>query len=174
MRYLLILVFSLAAETTPAMADAGSTDSQVAQTMLTEIRDLRHDLWSTAATIQRVQIAIYRAQAQAALLDKATQRLDQARMQCKQEKDQQKFFATQIEQAEERKQNPQNASDKTSAEQMIAQFKLSLETLTGEAQQCQVDQTDAEAQFRAEDAKMNELQGQLDQLDQLLAGRGPK
>jgi peptidoglycan hydrolase CwlO-like protein len=170
LRYLLILVVSLLAENTPAIADVVSSDSQVAQTMITEIRDLRHDLWNTAAIIQRVQIAMYRAQAQTALLDKATQRLDQARMQCQQQKDQQNFLATQIRQAEERKQNPQHASDKTSAQEMTAQFKLLLEQLTGEMQHCQVEQTDAEAQFRAEEAKMNELQGQLDHLDQLLAG----
>ena len=165
MRCLLILFLALAVETAPAADQAVSSD------LLAEIRDLRHDLWNTAATIQRVQIAMYRAQAQAGLLDKATQRLDQARMQCKQQKDQQKFLAAQMEQAEERKQNPEDASYKTSTEQMIAQFKLSLETLIGELQQCQADQTDAEGQFRAEEAKMNDLQNHLDQLDQLLAGR---
>ncbi len=164
MRYLLIVFLALAVDSAPAADQAVSSD------LLAEIRDLRHDLWNTAATIQRVQIAMYRLQAQTALLDKATERLDQARMQCKQQKDQQKFLAAQLEQVEERKQDPQDASYKTSAEQMIAQFKLSLETLTGEMQQCQADQTDAEAQFRAEEAKMNDLQGQLDRLDHVLAG----
>jgi hypothetical protein len=68
--------------------------------MLTEIRQLRHDLQTTAATIQRVQIVMYRLQAEAALMDRATQRLDQARAGCSQGQMQRKRLAAQIEQAE--------------------------------------------------------------------------
>jgi hypothetical protein len=44
----------------------------------------------------------------------------------------------------------------------------------GQAQQCQGEQADAEAQFRLEQAKMSELENQLEQLDRVLAGEGKK
>jgi|HubBroStandDraft_6_1064221.scaffolds.fasta_scaffold85359_1 hypothetical protein len=57
---------------------------------------------------------------------------------------------------------------------MISRLQSSLETFTGEARPCQVERMDAETQFHSEQAKMNELQGQLDQLDQVLARPGRK
>lgn len=174
MRFLLILFLMLAANTAPATAQTLSPDSQMAQSMLMEIRELRRDLQNTAASIQRVQIVMYRLQAQAALLDRATQRLEQARNECKQTQAQQKLLAADIEQAETRKRNSQNASDQTAADQIISQLQSSLETSNSEMQQCQVEQSDAESQFRAEQSKMTELQDQLDQLDQVLAGHARK
>jgi hypothetical protein len=108
--------------------------------MLTEIRELRQDLRNIAATIQRVQIMMYRLQAQAALVDKAAQRLEQARGECKQAHSQQKMLATQIEQTEARRRNSQNKSDEKTAEQTITELHSALEMSAGETQQCQVEQ----------------------------------
>jgi chromosome segregation ATPase len=163
MRCILILFLALAVENAPAADLAVSSD------LLAEIRDLRHDLWNTAATIQRVQIAMYRLQFQTALVDKVAGRLEQARSECKQAQSQQKLTATEIEQAEAQKRNPENGNDRAAVEQMISQLHASLETLTGEIQECQVEQTAGEAQFRAEQAKLEELQNHLDSLDQVLA-----
>jgi chromosome segregation ATPase len=174
MRCTLMLVLTLVARPGPAAAQTVSSDSTMAQPMLTEIRELRQDLRNIAATIQRVQIVMYRLQAQAALVDKAAQRLEQARGECKQANSQQKMWATQIERTEAKRRNSQNPSDEKNAEQMITQLQSSLEILAGEAQQCQVEQVDAGTQYQGEQAKMNELQSQLDQLDQILAGHGRK
>src|SRR5580698_5435775 len=106
----LMLFFTLAIPIAPAVAQVVLSDSQMAEAMLTEIRALRQDLGNTAATIQRVQIAMYRLQAQAFVVDKAEQRLDQARNSCQQTQTQRKFILTQIDQAEARKQNLQNVS----------------------------------------------------------------
>jgi hypothetical protein len=73
-----------------------------------------------------------------------------------------------------RKRNSQTASDQRLAEEMISRLQSSLETFTGEAQQCEVERVDAETLFHSEPAKLNELQGQLDQLDQILASPGRK
>jgi hypothetical protein len=165
---------TLAIPIAPAVAQVVLSDSQMAEAMLTEIRALRQDLGNTAATIQRVQIAMYRLQAQAFVVDKAEQRLDQARNSCQQTQTQQKFILTQIDQAEARKQNLQNVSDQRALEQTISQLRSSIETAAGETQQCQIEQVDAENQFRGEQAKKNELENQLDRLDQVLAGHGGK
>jgi chromosome segregation ATPase len=165
MRYTLMLFLTLAIKTAPA----GELD---AQTMLEEIRALRLDLRNTAATIQRVQIMMYRLQAQSALLWKATERLEMARGQCKQAQEQQKSTAVQIEQM--RKQGSQTGVDPKNIEQVIFQLQANTEMWASQAQQCQGEQADAEAQFRVEQAKMNELENQLEQLDRVLAGYGRK
>jgi len=173
MRCTLILTLTLVVETA-LVAQPISSDSQMTQPMLTEIRELRQDLRNIAATIQRVQIVMYRLQAQANLVDKAAQRLEQARSECKQAQAQQKMVASQIEKAEARKRNSQNASDEKITEQLNANLQASLEMWAAQAQQCQPEEMDAETQFQGEQAKMNELQNQLDQLDQVLAGHGRK
>ena len=164
------LTYGLALFLNGAFAQALLPDSQATQTVLTEIRQLRHDLHTTAATIQRVQIVMYRLQAEAALMDRATQRLDQAHAGCSQGQMQRKRLAAQIEQAETRKRNAQNPSDQRAAEEMLSNLKDSDEMWASQEQECQIEQTEAETQFRAEQAKMNDLQAQLDKLDRLLAG----
>ena len=43
--------------------------------------------------------------------------------------------------------------------------------IANEEQQCQAEQADAEIQFRSEQAKMIDLQDQLDNLDRVLASQ---
>jgi len=172
MRCTLKLTLTLVVKTALAVAQPVSPDPQLTQPMLTEIRELRQDLRNIAATIQRVQIVMYRLQAQAALVDRASQRLEQARSECKQAQAQQKLVASEIEKAEARKRTPQNTFDEKVAEQLIANLQSSLEMSAAQAQQCQPEEVDADSQFQREQAKMNELQNQLDQLDQVLASHG--
>jgi len=167
MRCTLMLSLMLVTKTVPAVAQAVPAESPMALTLLTEIRTLRLDLRNTAATIQRVQILMHRIQVQAALADKAEQRLELARNQCKAANDQQRSVSAEIEQL--RKQNADNAADQKVTERTISQLQAQMETWTGQAQQCQVEQIDAETQFRAEQAKMTALEEQLTQLDRVLA-----
>jgi chromosome segregation ATPase len=154
----------------PALAQTASPDSSLTQALLTEIRLLRQDLQTTAVTIQRVQIVMYRLQAGTTLMARATQRLDDARAKCSQAQVQRKNMATQIEQAEERQRNTQNPAERKDLEQMVPRFKASLEMWTNEEQQCQAREAEAETQSRAEQAKLTDLQDQLDKLDKVLAG----
>lgn len=174
MRFTSICLLVLVFKATAFAAEAVSGEPQVTQAMLTEIRQLRHDLQTTAATIQRVQIVMYRLQVEAAQLDRATQRVEQARANCRQAQMQRKVFTGQIEQAEARRRNAESPSDQAAAEQLLAQFKSSADEWAGEEQQCQAEQVDAETQLRAEQSKMNDLQEQLDKLDNALAGDGKK
>jgi len=174
MRLSFRLWFTLAFCAAGAHAQGSAADAQIAQVLLTEIRELRQDLRNTAGTIQRIQIVMYRHQAQAGALEKATQRLDLARNVCKQTQQQQKRMAAQIEKAEERKRDSQDPTEKVAAEQMMVNFQETMEMFTTQAQECQAEQVDAENQLRTEQAKMNELDDQLNQLDQILTGRGTK
>lgn len=169
---ILICFAGLVLRTTDVVAQTAPSDSQVTQAVLSEIRQLRQDLQATAAIIQRVQIVVYRIQAQESLLTRATERLETARNICKGSEMQRKHFTTQIERAEAAKRNAQNPSDRQAAEQMLADLKSSAEMFASEASDCQRNQVDAEIQVRTEQAKMSELQDQLDRLDKILAGDG--
>ncbi|HTB10619.1 MAG TPA: hypothetical protein VK752_03565 [Bryobacteraceae bacterium] len=156
MRYLLMILLTLAPD-------------QTADSLLAEIHALREDLRSTSAAMQRVQIVLYRLQMQAFLVEKATGRLDMARAQCSAAESGQKGAAAQIE--EMKKQSSQSGVDQKVIEQKISQFQTIMEASARQAQECLAEQADAEAQFRLEQGKMSELEGQLERLDRVLAGK---
>jgi chromosome segregation ATPase len=150
------------------LSQTQSQDTQVTQALLTEIRLLRQDLQATAATIQRVQLVMFRMQTAAAALNRATQRLDEARNRCNFVQPQRKMLTVQIEQAENRQRTAQGGIDTWAGEE-VARLKGNLEMLAVQEQQCQSALLDADSQFRAEQAKMNELQDQFDKFDRALA-----
>ena len=160
--------------TTEAGAETPAPDSQTTLALLAEIRQLRLDLQNAAATIQRVQIGMYRLSTQSAQFERAKERVAQARNACKRVQWQRQNLSAQVERAEALKRNAQNSSDQQRAQQMFAQIQSETAALATQEQECQVEQANAEAQFRTEEGKMNELQDRLDRLDRVLAGYGQK
>ena len=156
--------------TTAAFAQTTSSDSQLTQALLTEIRQLRQDLQTTAAVIQRVQILTFRLQMEAGLLTRATQRLDEARTKSSQAQMNTKAIASQLEGAEIRQRAAQNAIEQKNADDSVKSSRSLLATMTNEEQQCRAREVEAEAQSRAAQARVNEFQDQLDRLDKSLAG----
>ena len=154
---------------TQLFGENATTDSPVTQALLTEVRQLRSDLQATAASIQRVQIVMYRLQAGTAQLDRATQRRDEARAQCNQAQQQHKWTTTRIEQMEARRRDAENPATRKAAEEEVASLRATLEDSANQEQQCQVEVAEAETQLKAEQATMNGLQEQLERLDNLLA-----
>jgi hypothetical protein len=167
----MIRVLLLLAISTPVFAQSNSTDAQLTQALLTEIRGLRQDLQTTAATIQRIQIVMYRLQAQTAIMNRVTQRLDDARNRCTGAQNQRKAMTGEIQRQEERLRTAANPLEQKQAEDMIARFKMQLEMSSNEEQQCQVRESDADRDYRAEKAKMAELEDTLEKLDKVLAGK---
>jgi len=154
---LLLFAYPLMAQTQP--------DTQA---LVNEIRLLRQDLQTTAATIQRVQIVMYRLQAETALVTRTMQRLDDARAGCTRAQGQRKTTATQIEHAEEQLRNAQNPADRKRFEEILPQLKTTLEIWTNDEQQCHTREAEADSQFRTERAKLSDLEEQLDKLDKAL------
>ena len=157
--------------TLPAFAQNASTDNQLTQALLSEIRQLRQDLAVTALTIQRVQIVMYRLQAQSTILSRATQRLDDARNRCTSDQNQKKMMQGEIERNEERLRTTQDPNQRRQTEDLIARFKSQVEVLNNNEQQCRVREADADNAYRTEKAKMSELEDQLEKLDKVLAGK---
>lgn len=174
MRRASVLILAALLIATVAPAQTGPPDAQLTQAMLTEIRQLRQDLQTAAATIQRVQIVMYRLQVQTALVNSAAQRRDEAHVMCAGVEQRQRYLMAQIELIEARLRNSQNPADKQAAEAQLSMFKGNLDGLATEAQLCPAREAEAETQLRTEQAKMNDLDAQLDKLDQVLSSLGAK
>jgi chromosome segregation ATPase len=142
--------------------------------MLAEVRQLRQDLQTAAATIQRVQIVMFRLQLQGAALGVARQRVEMAGFSCNQAAQQRQNTTAQIERIEAARRNTQNPAEQKADEDALLQFRSEMEAIAKQEQECQVQQAESAAEFRSEEAKMNDLQEQLERLDRTLAGSGRK
>src|SRR5258708_28378830 len=75
----LLLVPSLLLISMPVFGQSFSSDSQTLQSLLAEVRQLRHGLQTTTVAAQRAQILIYRVQAQESVVRRVQERVDDAR-----------------------------------------------------------------------------------------------
>ena len=157
-----------------AGAESPGPDSQMTVAMLAEVRQLRQDLQTAAATIQRAQIVMFRVQLQGALLGAARQKLEMASFSCNQAARQRQMTAAQIERTDADRRNAQNPAEQKANEDALAQLRAESETIAKQEQDCQAPRVEAETDFRNEEAKMNDLQDQLERLDKTLAGYGRK
>ncbi len=153
------------------LAQPATADLQAVQGLILEFRQLRQDLQITAATIQRVQIIMYRLQTQGEAVSRATQRRDMAHGECEQAASQRKWATHQIEELESAQRN-QPAPDQKERAQVLANLRFNLEMFANQEQQCRPEEIESEGQLRAEQAKLSELQDQLDKLDRVLARAG--
>jgi chromosome segregation ATPase len=151
-----------------ASAAFAQTDPQPLQALLNEVHQLRLDLQTTAVTMQRVQIVLYRMQSQTTLASRAAAQSESARTQLGYTQDQKKNMSTQLQQLEESLRSTQNPTERKHFEDMIQQVKLQSERITSQEQRLQSDQIDADARYRTEQAKLTDLQDQLDRLDKVL------
>lgn len=153
-----------------AGAESPGVDSQ----MLAEVRQLRQDLQMAASTIQRVQIVMFRLQVQGAALGAARQRLEMAGFSCSQAARQRQNMTAQFERTDADRRSAQNPTEQKADGELLSQLRSEIEASAKQEQECQVQQVEAETEFRNEEAKMNELQDQLERLDKALAGYGRK
>jgi chromosome segregation ATPase len=151
-----------------ATAAFAQTDTQPLQALLNEVHQLRVDLQTTAVTMQRVQIVLYRLQSQTSLVTRTSSQLDQARSQLGFTQTQKKGMTAQVQQMEESLRNTQDPMERKHLQEALPQMKNNLERVTAEEQRFQSMQIDAETQWRAEQAKLADLQDQLDRLDKVL------
>ena len=151
-----------------ATAAFAQTDNQPLQALLNEVHQLRVDLQTTAVTMQRVQIVLYRLQSQTSLVTRTSSQLDQARSQLGFTQTQKKTMTAQVQQMEESQRNSQDPAERKRLQDALTQMKNNLDRVTSEEQRFQSMQIDAETQWRAEQAKLADLQDQLDRLDKVL------
>ena len=152
-----------------------TNDLKILQDLLAEVRQLRQDLHTTSAAVQRAQILLHRVDTQEYVVRSLRERVDSLRSNLERIRADQKTRAERIKQGEDQL----NSDDTPQAERKrfelaLAQIKQAYQRGTNEEQEAQARFTEAEDQLRVEEAKLNELEAQLDRLDRDLetAARG--
>ena len=162
------LVVGLLLNSPTSFGQTPSSDSQTLQALLAEVRQLRQELRASTVAAQRVQILLYRLQIQEAAVARAQRRMDDARSAFSQTQAEVKMMASGIKQIEDKISNAQNLVERKRQEDLLAKFKAELESQQNSEQQSQTKESEAEQELRAEQAKLNALQDQLDRLDKYL------
>ena len=152
-----------------AFAQTSPTDSDTLKALLTEVRQLRQDLRTTAAAAQRAQILVYRAQAQESVVRRMQERVDDTRSKLGQIQSDQKRLTAAIKQNEDLLDHTDNLPTRKELEQAITQVKSRQEIQASTEQETQAKLIEYEEQLRLEQAKLGGLQDQLDRLEKPLA-----
>lgn len=160
------LVLSLLLFSSPALGQATPTESPTLLALLAEVRQLRHDLQTSAIAARKAQILIYRLHVQEEAAARASQRLEEAKSSIEQLRATRKYQEFQIKQYESMKDRSENDAQRKQFEDGITQLKAQMEAFASEEQEAQMKEMDLEQQSRTEQAKLGQLRDELDRLDQ--------
>jgi HAMP domain-containing protein len=161
--FLILVSFSL--------SSPGQTVEPQMRTMeavLSELRQLRQDLQAAAVATRKAQIVIYRLHVQAAVVERATERLENAKNELDQLESQKKTMTEQIKQFEEIEDRAETAQQRKQYEDYITRYKANLEAEVPREQELRAKQIELETDLRTEQAKWDRLQDELDRLENSL------
>ena len=166
MRRTLLFVLCFLFLSASGLGQSAATESQGMQALVAEVRQLRKDLQATNANALRVQVLLYRLQAQQAALARASDRLSNARSRLAGMQQHRTEVAATLKRFEELFENTETTSeDRKRFQGEISARKQELEALATVEQQQQSAEMEAEEQLRAEQAKLNELEERVDRLE---------
>jgi chromosome segregation ATPase len=140
-------------------------ESEPLQALLSEIRQLRQDLQVAAIAARRAQIVIYRLHEQEMAVERATERLENANSALAQIQMQHKYNAENLKRLEENKDRFENEQERKQYTDEMSNIKDREEALQAQEQEWQLNQLELEQQLKIEQAKLQQLQDQLDRLD---------
>lgn len=159
------LFFGLLLIAPVVVGQSGQTDSQTLQALLNEVHQLRQDLQTTTVAAQRAQILLYRVQAQESAVRRVQERVDETRSKLTQIQAEEKRLTANLKQITDSLDLDENSASRKQSEQIITRFKSALETQSVSEQEAQAKLTEAQEQLRIEQAKLSELENQLDRLE---------
>ena len=162
MRRVYFLIFVVFGVTAAAFGQGTSSDSQTLRALLSEVRELRHELQSSLTRIQSAQILLSRLQIQEVAVTRASQHLDDARSKLAEVRVVLKREAAEIKHFED--EAPNAGENAAQVEEALKRAKSDLETSTNLEQQRQAAESEAEEQLRTEQDKLDNLETQLDEL----------
>jgi chromosome segregation ATPase len=162
MRRVYFLIFLVFGVTAAAFGQGTSSDSQTLRALLSEVRELRHELQSSLTRIQSAQILLSRLQIQELAVTRASQHLDDARSKLAEVQVVLKREAAEIKHFED--ETPNAGENAAQVEEALKRAKSDLEASTNLEQQRQATETEAEQQLQTEQDKLNSLETQLDEL----------
>jgi len=172
MRRLTFLVLAILVCAPDSRCQTAPADSQTLQALLAEVRELRQELHIATVIAQRMQILIYRLQAQEAAVARASQRLEDVRSKVAQKEDVRKGVAHQLKYYEGMKDGTENSVEQRKYEGAISDTKAQVEALMAEEQELQSREAECREDLRTEESKLGRLQDDLDRLDKSLENSG--
>jgi chromosome segregation ATPase len=162
------LFLSLVSFSSSASSQTVEPQTRAMEAVLSEIRQLRQDLQSAAVSARKAQIVIYRLHVQAALVQRATERLENVKNELAQLESERKYLTEQIKHLEEMKDRAETEQQRKQFEDYIIGPKSNLEAAVPREQELQAKQIELEADLRTEQAKWDRLQDELDRLENAL------
>ena len=163
-----LLSLSLLLFSCSASGQATRTESQTLEALLAEVHKLREDLETAATGARRAQILIYRLHVQEAVVERASQRLDEAESALDQLQARRNWEALQIKKYEDKKDHAENAAQRQQLEGLIASLKAQLEEWSPEEQEAQSKHVELAERLRIEQAKLEQLENELDRMDRAM------
>jgi valyl-tRNA synthetase len=140
-------------------------DAQTMQAVLSEIRQLRHDLQIAANAARRAQIVIFRFHEQTTMVERASQTLEITKNQLQQIEWQKENMETQIKMAFEVVDRTDSEEQRTRREEFQKSMQEQLATLEAGEQELKAKEMEQEADLKAARGKLEQLESELDQLD---------
>lgn len=159
-----ILALGLLLLSPGVLGQATSTESQTLEALLAEVHQLRQDLHAVATAGRRAQILIYRLYVQEAVVARAAERFDQAESAVDQCEARKKWETLQLKEYEEGKDSARSPAERK--QHAISNLKSQIEAGTAEEQEAQAKKVEVAEQLRIEQAKLDQLQNELDQIDE--------
>ena len=169
----LILMFSIIPAA--ALGQTAPTDSQTLQAILSEIRQLRHDLQTSNAMAARAQVALYRLQREDEAVNHAIQGLNDARSKSERLETEKNNKALEIQQARDATSHSDNPNTQQNFEEVILPtLKSQLEVLQRQEQQAKAEEAESEQQLKDEQTRLAGLNDLLDRYSNALEEVGRK
>jgi len=152
----------------PAGHAQTSADSKTLQAILEEVRQMRMDLHSTAATVERAQILLYKMRLQSDVVTRLTRRVEDLHDRFQQVKTIHAQNVARIKTIEDTLEQTQDADTRKSFEEQLSARKNQSEQFSSQEQDLETKESEASSQLRLEQSKLDEMQSNLDQLEKSL------
>ncbi len=161
MRRLVCLI--LLAGTQAAVAQ--SSDSQLLQQILEEIRQLRQEIRGTTLVAQRVQILLYRVQLQNDGTKKAHDHHEQLRARLNEAERRHADAVNGLKEAQEKLDSSQNSAERSALEELVRELKRRAEMAAQDESAAREAEISGSIDLKTEQAKLAEFQQKLETLE---------
>ena len=171
MRRATLLVFGILLMATATFGQSSAGDSQTLQELLKEVKELRQDLRTSLASMQRGQLLLFRMQTEQAAVAQAQQRVDAANTSLERAQRMRRGIENELKFETDRdtEEATPNPVERQRLEEQLPRIKAQLDNAQALEQQAQSNVMTAKDQLQNEQGKLDGLQGELDQVDHNLA-----
>jgi chromosome segregation ATPase len=143
---------------TNGLCQSPSKDNDTLQSLMGEVHQLRMDIEAMTVASQRVQIALYQLQIEAAAVARAAQRVESVHDRCTNTENTRQNTAAVVQRSETALASGSIQDSETKQ----------LQSQTAESQACQTSEVEASGQLQHEQVKLTEMQERIERLDKTL------